>query len=299
MAESKNEFAAYTVFHRASDLTRIEGLTPVAAGSRGGEYPAECLDDGKGESISRLNDSLNEMTAVYWLWKHYEELGNPEHILVSQYRRMFVFDGDENYYEVSEIGERELGMLKKDAEKLGNMFSKYDFLAPYPLKCASVEKQYSLSHDTNDVRLALEIIAKRTPEYLEAAKAYFAGDRCYLYNMFVFCREDFFRYAEWIFGILSEFVKRRKGTGRTYISERLTGAFFNVLIFEGKKIGHLPVMFVTGRKPGLKESVREGVKALKEKKGIKAVLKPIAFRLIPPRLWLKRKRRLFFDAEEV
>ena len=271
MAESKNEFAAYTVFHRASDLTRIEGLTPVAAGSRGGEYPAECLDDGKGESISRLNDSLNEMTAVYWLWKHYEELGNPEHILVSQYRRMFVFDGDENYYEVSEIGERELEMLKKDAEKLGNMFGKYDFLAPYPLKCASVEKQYSLSHDTNDVRLALEIIAKRTPEYLEAAKAYFAGDRCYLYNMFVF----------W------------------YISERLTGAFFNVLILEGKKIGHLPVMFVTGRKPGLKESVREGVKALKEKKGIKAVLKPIAFRLIPPRLWLKRKRSLFFDAEEV
>lgn len=299
MGETNNRFAAYTVFHRASDLTRVEGLTPVAAGSLGEEYPFECLDDGKGENISGLNGSLNEMTAVYWLWKHYEELGDPGYILVSQYRRMFVFDGDENYYEISEIGEKELKMLKTDTVKLEKMFGKYDFLAPYPLRCGSVAEQYSLYHDANDVRLALEIIAKRTPEYLEAAKAYFAGDRCYLYNMFVFGREDFFRYAEWIFDILAEFVKRRKGTGRTYISERLTGAFFNALILEGKKIGHLPVMFITGRKPGLKESVREGVKALKEKKGIKAVLKPIAFRLIPPRLWLKRKRSLFFDAEEV
>lgn len=299
MNGTDKKFAAFTVFHRASDFKEIEGLTYVAAGGGSGGAAKGYLDDGTGENISGLNAIYNEMTAIYWLWKHYDELGAPEHILISQYRRLFVFDGDENYYEVAKIGEKELEMLKADTRKLETMFGEYDFVAPYPLKCKSVWKQYADSHGESDVALALDIIQKRSPEYLEAAKAYFAGNRCYLYNMFVLGRDDFFRYAEWIFGILGEFVLRRESTGRTYISERLTGVFFTALTLEGKRIGHLPVMFVTGQKPKLKECLRESVNALGEKRGAKAVLKPLAFKLTPPRVWLKRKRRLFFDREEV
>ena len=86
--------------------------------------------------------------------------------------------------------------------------------------------------------------------------------------MFVFDRDTFFRYAEWIFTLLSEFEKRKPDGGRLFVSERLTGVFFAKLREEGKICRHLPVLFVSGK---------------------------TSLRLVPRRLWLARKRRIFVN----
>ena len=46
------------------------------------------LGDDTGDNISELNPYLNEMTCLYWLWKHYDEIGNPEYIGLNHYRRI-------------------------------------------------------------------------------------------------------------------------------------------------------------------------------------------------------------------
>ena len=45
------------------------------------------IGDDTGDNISDLNMRYNEMTAIYWIAHHYEELGDPEYIGFDHYRR--------------------------------------------------------------------------------------------------------------------------------------------------------------------------------------------------------------------
>ncbi|MBO8424371.1 MAG: DUF4422 domain-containing protein, partial [Firmicutes bacterium] len=77
MTEKGCKFRSFAVRHRAEDVACIQGVTPILAGSK-----AEgILSDDTGDNISALNSVYNEMTAVYWLWKHYDEIGSPERII--------------------------------------------------------------------------------------------------------------------------------------------------------------------------------------------------------------------------
>ena len=45
------------------------------------------IGDDTEPSISALNPFLNEMTAIFWIGKHYAEIGNPEYVGFAHYRR--------------------------------------------------------------------------------------------------------------------------------------------------------------------------------------------------------------------
>ena len=49
------------------------------------------VGDDTGENISKENGRYNEMTVLYWAWKNYEKLGNPDYIGLMHYRRHFIF----------------------------------------------------------------------------------------------------------------------------------------------------------------------------------------------------------------
>lgn len=60
---------------------------PIDCG-RASHVPIEGLiGDDSEPSISKLNPFLNEMTTIYWVGKHYLEIGNPEYIGFMHYRR--------------------------------------------------------------------------------------------------------------------------------------------------------------------------------------------------------------------
>jgi hypothetical protein len=64
---------------------------PVYGGAAYGNIPEEYKDmlkDNDGENISLLNHQANEITHLYWAWKNYEKLGNPEYIGLNHYRRI-------------------------------------------------------------------------------------------------------------------------------------------------------------------------------------------------------------------
>ena len=231
--------------------------------------------DDEGENISALNPTYNEMTVAYWAWKNYALLGDPEYVGLMHYRRYFYFDARirDAVLRTDVPKERFAEKAKLSEEYAELLLSHCDFIAPRPARRRSVEKQYALLHDKKDLDLVKEIIKERSPEYLEAAETYFKGKDCFFFNMFVLPKELFFRYAEFVFPILAEFQKRKDGVERLFISERLTGVFFEKLLLEGKKATYLPVLYREGRGENRFRVFKNEWKA---SKGIKA--KALSFR---------------------
>ena len=94
-------------YHRPAVLLKDEVLTPIHLGralateaSKDGSMSKEdyqwmldnMIGDDTGENISEENRKYCELTALYWAWKNYDKLGNPDYIGFMQYRRHFIFD---------------------------------------------------------------------------------------------------------------------------------------------------------------------------------------------------------------
>ena len=62
--------------------------------------------------------------------------------------------------------------------------------------------------------------------------------------MFVFDKDTFIKYADFLFLVVDEFCRVKEHSLRLFISERITGLFIYKLIKEGKKPLYLPVMHV-------------------------------------------------------
>lgn len=51
--------------------------------------------DDVGENISDKNGLVNEITAVYWMWKHYAEIGDPDFVGLMHYRRQLEYKNED------------------------------------------------------------------------------------------------------------------------------------------------------------------------------------------------------------
>ena len=204
------------------------------------------IGDDTGENISEKNGSYNELTALYWAWKNYDALGNPDFIGLMHYRRHFVFrEGEVKVYTLSGMGgEHYLEELNYSPEKLEALLDDCDF-ACHLGKVDSIYRHYLDNHRKADLDLALELVCSLYPEYEKDAKAYMeqsVGNFC---NMFIFPKALFFEYCQWIFSILEAFEERVDlSEKRLFISERLTGIFIYHLMQKGLRYKVFPIAFV-------------------------------------------------------
>jgi len=218
----------------------------VKAGAALGIKDVSCdFSDDFGDNISLKNPQYNELSVLYWAWKNYAVLGDPDCIGLMHYRRYFYFDPDmkDTVLRTSAPIESLAEIAHVSEDKVEEILSRGTFICPRPLKRRSVYKQYSLTGDKSDLDLALSVLKDVGPEYVEAAEEYLAGKDCYFFNMFVFPKEIFMRYCSFIFPILEAYLERKGGTERLFISERLTGIFIHKLLREGATPVYLPVLF--------------------------------------------------------
>ena len=246
-------------YHKQAPLFKDNILTPIHVGRalankrlspESEEYKwlnDNMIGDDTGDNISEKNGSYNEMTALYWAWKNYEELGNPDYIGMMHYRRHFV-------YQEGEMGEKRFEEFDKDTyyeqiryseSKLQEFVKDCDYITHLG-RVDNVYKHYCDSHKQEDLDKALSIIKKLHPEYTATIKKYVSGSISNFCNMFILKKELFFKYCEFVFSVLEEFEKQVDiSEKRLFISERITGVFFAHLM-EDKTLKYkvVPISFI-------------------------------------------------------
>lgn len=181
------------------------------------------MGDNEGENISVKNRYYSECTALYWAWKNYDKLGNPDYIGLMHYRRHFIFNDE--YYETKSKNKWEsaLGFVSE-------MFIDDDYIQKIGLNDENIEhacKNYDLivSKDTKldliygrnlredyantipgvkvkDFDRMVDIVYSDYPEYKAVLDEKINGYTKSLYQMFIMKREMFFEYCEFLFGVL-------------------------------------------------------------------------------------------------
>lgn len=247
-------------YHKPSYLLKDDILTPIHVGRaiakqfmnhEDEKYQwlmSNLIGDDTGENISEKNSSYNEMTSLYWAWKNYEELGNPAYIGMMHYRRHFILqEGEIDVIQFDELDEEHyLEEINYSQDKLHEIVNGCDFVAHIG-KVKNIYHHYLENHRQEDLDLAFDIMYEFYPEYKEVAKEYLEGDLSNFCNMFIFRKEIFMDYCNWIFSILEEFEKQVDTTEkRFFISERLTGVYIAKLMKDKKlKYKVLPISFIS------------------------------------------------------
>ena len=299
MPMSKTKIAV--VYHKDAYLTQNEIFMPICVGNF--SLPdTNVFCDSTGDNISSKNATYNEMTAVYWLWKNYDKIGNPDYIGLNHYRRYFIFKGSKYaYFEDEKLDDTIFNKLNYKDGIIEDIFTRYDFVVPMPNKRKSVYYNYKVSHCIEDLDLVIDIIKKDYKQFVPAMEKYINGNSAYFYNMFILKKDDFFDYCSWIFDIMQQFEEKTKYPNERYfISECLTGIYFTYMKLNGKNAAQLPVLFIKDKKLGFKQARQMCKQNLKNKKMSKLyAYKPLITYFTPNHLLLKRKRKSTLKKKDI
>jgi len=249
----------FLVYHKKDFLLKDEILTPIHAGrALSLKYPGKNKDldwlqenmigDDTGDNISEKNSSYNELTAIYWVWKNYKQIGDPKYIGFMHYRRHFMFR-EEKYscIEFDEIEDTYFDKISYSPEKMLTIIDGYDFICPKPQWRTSMYEHFKRNHRIEDLERVIRILKEKYPKFSSAADIYLSGQKAYFCNMFVMPKEMFFDYAKYIFDILFEFERQVDITGkRLFISEWLTGIYITNLLEQGHMGRFFPTVTTEG-----------------------------------------------------
>lgn len=244
-------------YHKKDVLLKDDVLTPIHVGRasarrRMGENDPQykwleenMIGDDTGENISDKNSSYNELTAVYWAWKNYEKLGNPDYIGLMHYRRHFIFRESTDVVEyVRGIDENYFKRINYNPETIAHLMDDCDYVAHIG-HVDEVYKHYRENHHIEDLDLAISILKEKYPGYAATADAYLRMSYVNLCNIFIMPRDMFFEYCGWLFDILEEFERRVDlSEKRLFISERLTGIFIEHQKRKGRRQKALSATFI-------------------------------------------------------
>lgn len=173
--------------HKPGPAYRDEVHTPVHAGRSVSAYKSEMADmagDDTGENISSKNPYYSEMTVQYWAWKNLHDV---EYVGFCHYRRFFNLDITDGF----------IGSVMKD----------YDVIMPKVVFGHILERDIAGYVSIEDITIFLTVLKRMHPEYEQTVIDYLWNSTMYPKNMLICRKAVFDRYAEWMFGILSECEK--------------------------------------------------------------------------------------------
>lgn len=259
-------------YHKPARLIKNRIMTPIHVGralARPENDPdgvlASMIGDNTGDNISLRNPYFSEMTAVYWAWKNYAALGDPDYIGLAHYRRVFAFgsDKEDGYFQMPAF--RTVKWDHYDEKKTISVVAPHDLIVRSPIPIVSkkpeengvpareirytVMEQYAHVHTLAHLELAMSHIRREFPDYREDIEPFLNAEMHYMCNMFVMKRNLFFEYAPWMFNTLlaldtqldyaSMTPYQQRGIG--FLAERLTGLFAMHVLRKGAlSVKHVP-----------------------------------------------------------
>lgn len=211
--------------HKKDRCLAHEPYLPIQVGKAISAVDLGFVGDDTGDNISHKNRSFCELTAHYWAWKN---LGEADYVGLSHYRRYFDFGTEPGNVHIVRsdafFGE------EHPTPDMDTLFESSDIVLSKPrVQTRNLYTEYARSHRGEDILSVREIVAERSPEYLDAFdKVFFDNNLLVRFNMFIMRRKDFEAYSEWLFDTLFEAERRIavpadpvQGRIFGYISERL------------------------------------------------------------------------------
>lgn len=199
------------------------------------------IGDNTGENISKDNPRYNELSAQYWIWKHYQEVGNPDYVGFMHYRRHFLFNeklpltnskwlNNGNVFIFPKVCPQYMEYLNDESIK--SYFPACDCMVIKPYDIKNIKEKYERIRD-NYITLKeqegrfydifLDVIKELHPDYLEEIEEFDNGTQMYLCNMFVMRRDLFEDYCNFLFSTLKEIDNRIDSTNFSSAKSRFLG----------------------------------------------------------------------------
>ena len=175
------------------------------------------IGDNSGDNISELNAEYGEMTGLYWAWKNYEKLGNPDYIGFMHYRRIFSFNAETQRRGGLTIPKLTPQIIEQhlDVNDIIREVESFDAILPKPLTLYASTLQpdnqirlkeprtlisnweaYANLHSRKDLEKTICYIRKKYPAYVVDIDDYMNSHEGYYKNMFILRKKLFFEYCE-------------------------------------------------------------------------------------------------------
>jgi len=220
---------------------------------------ANTIGDDSGDNIS-LEQDFNEAQAIYWAWKNYDTLGNPDYIGFMHYRRHFIFkdikkfpNNDKNVIvSFKRLNDRTLREIGYSADAVQNIVSNNDLVAVNPLNSnLTVYEYYKNHHIISELDFCIDTIRRDHPGLYPHAKAFFSQNLNSICNMFIMRKTLFFDYCQFFFDIAFKFYSsfdrsnHSPEDSRAFVLERMTGFYLYYLSQQnGLKHTTLPITLI-------------------------------------------------------
>ena len=266
----------FCVYHKDIPCIIKDNYTPIFVGSAlYGKQPkisgnVHYVTDDMGDNISELNKSLNEITATYWIWKHYKEIGDPDCIGLTHYRRFFVFNESYPMPPVTWLPHsssycfntlKDVRNVISTDDALDYFKEGYSILATRKYDAILLgegakscrQRFYQIAEFDKHLYDRMEtLVLTAYPDYEPEIQALRAKASHYLFNMFVMKREVFFAYCDFIFPILFELNEENSNTSSPtvtrapgFLAEFLTSMFIShELRVKGRAVKELNTAFI-------------------------------------------------------
>lgn len=226
------------------------------------------IGDDTGDNISDKNRRYSELTGLYWAWKNYDKIGNPDYIGLNHYRRQFLFNPFQPEWEkgttIGHILPNHLEQIGLTSEKIKKILKEYDVIA-YRVPTQTPQTQnppyralVPYKRDgVLDYQTVMKTVEEMYPHFKEDIKTYSTAHKSVWSNLALMPKETFFEYCAWLFPILETLeknityqnlsVKDTRILG--YWAEELTGLFIQHLETRGYKIYEAPAVFIQYTEP--------------------------------------------------
>ena len=160
------------------------------------------IRDNTGDSISEKNNTYNELTGQYWIFKNDHE---SDIVGLCHYRR---------YFRNMKVDERASVFRKLlKPHTIRRILKKHDFIAiktgPFEMSCRDRIATDISGLRPKDIPLLRQIILEKSGEtYAYAFDEILDRNWNYLYNMFISNKNLFDSYSAWLFEVVEELEKR-------------------------------------------------------------------------------------------
>ncbi|MBZ7986484.1 DUF4422 domain-containing protein, partial [Campylobacter sp. Cr9] len=174
------------------------------------------IGDDTGDNISYLNRYFCEMTGIYWAWKNYDNLGNPEYFGFMHYRRHFLFKNevcldvntDVKYF--NSISNEYLSYCCIfDNDKICKLLLECDIVHVAEYYGKTVYNQFNedlcnekYGLDSKIWDLFIDLFLQKFPHEKELFFNFLSTNKHVWYNMFIFKKSIFMSFCSWVFPVL-------------------------------------------------------------------------------------------------